>query len=385
MKALLDVLSGHRRETRDRPAAAPSASECPRSADALRDEILASGLTATRARALAQALQAEGQLLEAVEMFSLANRLCRDPALERHLVRLRRDAFAAIDRSLPPPAWPPFIPADAPGAADAPPEIAAAALTAGAVRNGILRHGSVLVRGLVPPQRVARLRHAIDCAFAAYDATAAGRASADMAEWFDPVEDVPDGGLVRSWGRTGQGVFAADSPRGLFEFLETVREIGLDALIADYLGEHPALSVEKTTLRLVDTATQHPEWHQDGAFLGEGVRTVNAWFALSRCGRDAPGLDVIPRRLERVFATGTAGAAETFFDWVVSAETIARELPGVQVWRPEFQPGDVLLIDHLTLHRTANSPAMPNVRYAIESWFFAPSVYPARGSTPIVV
>jgi hypothetical protein len=135
----------------------------------------------------------------------------------------------------------------------------------------------------------------------------------------------------------------------------------------------------------VDTATQHPEGHKYGAFHGAGVRTVNAWFALSRCGRDAAGLDVIPHRLERVLSTGTSGGAETFFDWVVAAETIARELPGVQVWRPAFEPGDVLLFDHLCLHRTANSPAMPNVRYAIESWFFASSVYPSKGSTPIVV
>jgi hypothetical protein len=385
MKALLDVISGNRRTRRgispSTAAAPPTTGDSAR----LREEILERGLSAERARALAEVLETEGQLRAAVDMFTHANRLCRDAALERHLVRLRRAAFAEIDRSLPPPAWPPFAPQDQNGQSSHPPEVAAAALTPGVLRNGILRHGSVLVRGLVPPQRVARLRHVIERAFAAYDATIDGRASADMAEWFDPVEDIPDGDLVRSWGRTGQGVFAADSPRALFELLETVREIGLDELIGAYFGERPALSVEKTTLRLVDTATQHPEWHQDGAFLGDGVRTVNAWFALSRCGRDAPGLDVIPQRLERVFATGTTGTAETFFDWVVSAETIMRELPGVQVWRPEFEAGDVLLFDHVTLHRTANSPAMPNVRYAIESWFFAPSVYPARGSTPIIV
>ena len=77
------------------------------------------------------------------------------------------------------------------------------------LRNGILRHGSVLVRGLVPPTRVARLRRAIDRAFEAYDATAAHRATPEMSEWFDPVEDIPDADIVRSWGRIGQGVFAA--------------------------------------------------------------------------------------------------------------------------------------------------------------------------------
>lgn len=355
-----------------------------RDAAAVREDILAHGLTAGRAQELADALETEGSLLDALEMLTEANRLCRDAAVERRLVRLRRAAFAQLDGSLPPPAWPPFVPEDAPGTTEGPPVVTPAELTPGVLRNGILRHGCVLVRGLVPPARVARLRHAIDRAFEADAATLAGRALPEMRAWFDPIEDLPDADLVRDWGRKGQGVFAADSPRALHEFLETVREVGLDQLIAAYLGERPTLSVEKTTLRRVDTTTQHPEWHQDGAFLGKGVRTVNAWFALSRCGRDAPGLDVIPIRLERVLATGATGETATFFDWVVSAETIARELPGVAVWRPAFEAGDVLLFDHLTLHRTANAPDMPNVRYAVESWFFASSVYP-KGSTPIVV
>ena len=35
-----------------------------------------------------------------------------------------------------------------------------------------------------------------------------------------------------------------------------------------------------------------------------------------------------------------------------------------------------MLFDHLCLHRTAIEPTMKKTRYAIESWFFAPSVYP---------
>ena len=81
-------------------------------------------------------------------------------------------------------------------------------------------------------------------------------------------------------------------------------------------------------LRRADASLHASTWHQDGAFLGEGIRTVDAWFALSRCGRDAPGLEVIPVRLERVLPTGEAG---TYFDWTVSPETITRELPGI--WR----------------------------------------------------
>ena len=51
-------------------------------------------------------------------------------------------------------------------------------------------------------------------------------------------------------------------------------ECGLTDLVAGYLGERPALSLEKWTLRRVPP-TANTSWHQDGAFLGETVRTVN--------------------------------------------------------------------------------------------------------------
>jgi hypothetical protein len=123
-------------------------------------------------------------------------------------------------------------------------------------------------------------------------------------------------------------------------------------------------------------------WHQDGAFLGRGVRTVNAWFALSACGRRAPGMQLVPLRLDRLLATGDH---ETSFDWTVSRQTIARALPGVPVWEPEFLPGDVLFFDHWFLHRTAPRPWHWRSRYAIESWFFAPSVYADDPATALVV
>lgn len=344
---------------------------------ALRAEMDAGGPDAARTRALGDALEVAGDLLEAISVLTDANRLSPDPTLERRLIRLRRRAFARIAGGVVPP-WPAGTPSGAP---TAPPEpIAADDLTAAALRAGIRRQGCLWVRGLVPPKRIVSLVEAIDRAFAAREAVLARRATVEDRQWYDPVERVPKD-ASRHWVRLGQGLLAADSPRAFFEFMEMVHEVDLDRIIADYLGERPALSVEKCTLRRADASLHQSTWHQDGAFLGRDIRTVDAWFALSRCGRDAPGLDVVPLRLERILPTGEKG---TFFEWTVSPETVARELPQAPVWRPEFEPGDALLFDHLLLHKTAAEPDMPNVRYAIESWFFAPSVYP-RGSTPLVV
>jgi hypothetical protein len=52
--------------------------------------------------------------------------------------------------------------------------------------------------------------------------------------------------------------------------------------------------------------------------------------------------------------------------------------------RPIFEPGDAVLFDHLCLHRTAAEPDMPKLRYATETWCFAPSSFPIK-QIPIVV
>jgi hypothetical protein len=329
-------------------------------------------------RALGEALAKSGDLGEAIRVLTEANRLRPDDVAERRMIRLRRKAFTRPGRGSAPVAWG-AGPAET-GDGTPPLPLPAAALTPETLRAGIRRHGCVWVRGLVPPPRVEHLRDAIDRAFAAADATDAGRAGVDTRVWYDELERVPKD-ASRSWVRAGKGVLAADSPRAFFAFLEMIYALGIDELIAGYLGERPALSVEKTVLRRADASLHESTWHQDGAFLGDGIRTVDAWFALSPCGRDAPGLDLLPVRLERVLPPGEEG---TYFGWTVSPATIARHLPGVPVWRPEFEAGDALFFDHFLVHRTAADPRMTGTRYAIESWFFAPSVYP-RTSTPLVV
>jgi len=109
------------------------------------------------------------------------------------------------------------------------------------------------------------------------------------------------------------------------------------------------------------------------------VRTLNLWIALSPCGTDAPGLDIVPRRFETVLPTGTDGA---IFDWSVSPDVVAEAAGDVEVVRPDFKAGDVLLFDHLMLHRTGVAEGMTQQRHAIESWFFAPSGFP-EGQIPL--
>jgi hypothetical protein len=332
-------------------------------------------LDPSEALATAETLAVEGKPLEAIDLLQRANRVARDGDIERRLVRLRHDAFDHVDRSDPSSPWPPPIP-DVLASAASPPAVGPDELTLDTLRGGIFGHGCLLVRHLVPEPRVDQLVEGIDRAFQAYEAHTAGAPTSETTPWFEPFKPGPgySVGPKRKWTWEAGGVFVADSPRLMYDLLDTLEDVGLRRLIAAHFDERPLLSMNKSTLRRVPLDTSS-DWHQDGAFLGEGIRTVNVWLCLSHCGRDAPGLDIVARRLDRIVETGTEGAS---FPWSVAPDVVEQECGANSVVRPIFEPGDVLLFDDLFLHRTAIEPDMTRERYAIETWFFAASTYPGK-------
>jgi hypothetical protein len=324
-------------------------------------------------------LESRGEVRAAIEALTQANREEHNGDLERALVRLRRAGPAL----LPPPPHanrPPIVPT--PGGPVF--EIDAADLSASAVRAGWAQSGCLLVRGLVPPETVARLVAGIDAALAASDAAGAGEPY-DPA-WFSPgsMPDRVSNGLSEEANRTflrdRGGLWTADSPRMLFELFEVVDDVGIGPVMVEVLGERPLLSALKCTLRRVPPDLVVVDgWHQDGSFLGQDIAAFNFWLSLSHCGRDAPGMDIVPKRIERILPSDE----ESRFDWSLSGRAV-REVAGAEgIVRPEFEPGDALLFDHLLVHQTATAPEMTHQRHAIESWFFAPSAYPA-GQLPLL-
>jgi len=327
----------------------------------------------------ADRLAGAGRGLEAIRRLTAANRERPDAVLEERLVTLRHEVCTTLPRRPPnePPAevaaeesLGPLTPMD-PGD-----------LAVDTLRRGLAQYGCVHVRGLVARERAEALARGIDRALDAFDAFAAERGRTSGSPWYVPFSphtgEYRVGGR-RGWVRASGALWTADSPRMLFELLESVHETGIGSLVEAYFGERPALSANKCTLRRVpvDASTN---WHQDGAFLGRHVRTLNLWLALSPCGTDAPGLDIVPRRFDEILATGTDGA---LFDWSISPALVEDAAGGPSaILRPEFAPGDALLFDHLFLHRTGVTPGMTQQRWAMETWFFAPSAYPG-GQIPL--
>jgi hypothetical protein len=327
----------------------------------------------------AEALATQGRYRDAIALLTEADAELRDPGIERRMVELRHSAFGEIDAT-PRPSWPPDYP-DLFGDVDGIPEVQADELTAEAVGAGILHHGSLIVRGLVTGERVDNLKRDIDLAFENHDARRDGAPLEQTAPWYAAFKPAPEYSVTfgeRWWIRDGGGVWTADSPRSLVDLIDAFEQARLRRVLGDYLGEPPTMSVKKCTLRRVpvDSGT---DWHQDGAFLGDDIRTVNVWLTLTDCDGEAPSLDVVAQRLPGVLETGSHGAQ---FDWSVGPDLVAQVAPDTVV-RPTFCAGDALLFDQRNLHRTGVSPGMTRERYAVETWFFAPSQYP-HDQIPIV-
>jgi hypothetical protein len=250
-------------------------------------------------------------------------------------------------------------------------EIEPRSLTPELLRAAILRGGCVLVRRLIDPERAEELARQIDRSFTERERYDAGKSFNDRL--YVPFKHDPRRGIrpPRNFIKAGGGVLAVDSPMLNFEMRELLRETGLPHLIESYLREPPLVASDKTTLRKAEPSVSGA-WHQDGKFMGE-VKALNLWLALTRCGEKAPGLDLVPRRLEQHVATQTDEAMMPNQVSQRVAEEAAGELP---ILRPVFEPGDALLFDELFLHKTASDPRMRRPRYAIESWFFGASAFP---------
>lgn len=244
------------------------------------------------------------------------------------------------------------------------PEIGLSELTASNLRTQMERRGCLLVRGFTPEDTALRLRREIDRAFERFDSGAL------------TFYEFPDGEPPRDFIRALDGVLALDAPQAAAAVFTAFEEAGLPALLRDFFEDDSVLLGSKFTLRRVRPRDEREfpptavDFHQDGSFMSTDVKTLNVWLALSHCGVDAPGLDVVPRRLDEIAAMGVEGAR---LHWTVSRTTTKRLGNAVT---PVFAPGDALLFDHMLLHRTGLAPGMTRERHAIEAWFGAGASYP---------
>lgn len=315
----------------------------------------------------AERLVVEGRIVEAVDLMAATHRLDPKSELAIRLVDLRHLATSSIDPGPGRSPWPPAYDDPFPEVSRQLPETTAASLTTDMLGGAVAHHGALIVRKLFDDAQVMRSVEAIRKAEASRDE----RLCTDEGAWYRPLPlRGAHGNMLRKIAASQGGIWLADSPASTAHFLEELVAVGVIDVIANHLGERPFFSLQKSTMRRSPPVDRIVAWHQDGSFLDAGVRAVNVWLALSRCGGDypSPGLEVMPRRIAEILPTeGTLYPHAIAFEAVGE---IASRTPTVQ---PEFDAGDALLFDERFLHRTYVTGSMTKDRYALECWFFAPS------------
>ena len=302
---------------------------------------------------------------------------------QRLALDLRIAAFAAQHWPEPESSWPGEFADDFEHSSGLV-EINAPQLDANGLKAGLLGHGGLIVRGLLGQSEVSEFRGLIDRALDARYEFEVSQGSKSGAPWYERSPRANRGPV--QFPKLGKGapgragaIWAVDSPPVACRLIELYCRLGLPLLLEDYFGEPAALSVRKWVLRCMEPSNGgQAGWHQDGKFMGDNIRTINMWIALSDCGgeADAPGMEIVTGGERAIYETGTEGAP---FDWTVGQGLVDKlAAGGAQVECPRFAPGDAVFFDHYNLHRTGFGTDHCNNRYAVESWFFAASRAPAK-------
>lgn len=259
-------------------------------------------------------------------------------------------------------------------------EVTPEALDTEMLGGAVAHHGCLVVRGLIGDHDLALARNAVDTA---HENQRACRDGLDHDRlWYDPVRTgEKKDSIQRAMGADSGSVWLADSPRATAIIMDVLGAAAVPAILEEHFGEAPMFSLQKSTMRRIEAEERLTTWHQDGAFMGRDIRTMNLWVALTDCGGSFPasGLEIIPARMEEILDT-TGGIVP----YAVPFETIdevTKELPAIT---PEFRAGDALFFDERFLHRTHTREGLTESRSAIECWFFAPSGF-ADDYVPLMV
>jgi hypothetical protein len=340
----------------------------------------------------ADRLRESGQLNGALELLFDANRKRERPQYERAIVDLLLQAAAAGD-------YPKSVQSIRPATQECTfrakageiPEVAAADLSAAVVREAISRTGYLIVRGLFDIADANTIRNCIDEALNAR-ADSEEKPIADENPWYYLSPYFPGDHAAYSrrnsskkFSRTGS-FKVLDSPRGSCRVLQIYRKYALKDLVDEFFGEPSVIATRKWVFRLVEPIANYGGgigggWHQDGQFMGEGIRALNMWVPVTDCGEGtpAPGITLIPKRIGEIVEYGTRGAK---LDWVVGGELVAELASDVNIVSPRFTAGDALFFDHYSLHRSGHEIGQSQNRYALESWFYAKSAHATNSVIP---
>lgn len=267
------------------------------------------------------------------------------------------------------------------------PEVDASELTVDVLKRAIRSHGCLIVRNYFDKTETAELRDYVEYAFKVNDNRDKAvnkyvTKQVSLAEVLEHTkEDIARNSttnptyqdttkiarnLAQSMSNSVMHL-TVKTPMIARKVMQMYDRKGLKRMLDQYFEHGACISCYKWVLRRATSPKQPVDYHQDGAFMGEDIDSMNLWVALSDCGggHDAPGMDIVPKRMMGDFAKGSG-----VMDWTIGPQAVVDGFGDQGVVTPTFNEGDGFFFDHLLVHRTQHIPDNTNLRYAIETWFF---------------
>ena len=214
-------------------------------------------------------------------------------------------------------------------------------------------------------------------------------APATCATWLSSIDDA-----YTRVADARHGVFVAESSS--FR-LPAIEGLTIDAVwtalstvvrqgCADLLGPAIEIDADQCWVRRQFAPAMAPDrhrphsWHQDGAlgydFSGHAglappadalLRMVTFWIALTPCGVDAPGLELVTEPIDELLLPSDLREA-----------AVDESRPAARRVRPVMGPGDVAIFTGDVLHRTHRTTSMTRTRTSIELRCFPADGHPDR-------
>ncbi len=104
-------------------------------------------------------------------------------------------------------------------------------------------------------------------------------------------------------------------------------------------------------------------FHQDGANYAE-MDFLNFWMPLTPAGEDSPGLEVVPRALDGCLEITAGPSAHPLIE--LDEGAVAARYGAENFFRPVLAPGDVLIMNQYTIHRTFSPRSASRTRSSFE-------------------
>lgn len=230
------------------------------------------------------------------------------------------------------------------------------------------RYNSLIIRRFTPPQIIAVLAQRVQQVFEL-------RQREYEAGLTDPGKTFEHGSVPYL------GLSDLDSAGGPpYQILGLIAASRLLPLFKQYVGTPMFCNVGESAARRVipERTGMYLPFHQDGFFNHQPRwKMINCWVPLVPCGRDAPGIDLLPIGLNELLeVTPEEKARHAPYAFSESEAFCLRHSEAI--WHPVFEPGDLLLMNPYAIHRTYGHPFMKHPRYSLELRFTGGTDIPAE-------